>query len=155
MGLLLLCNGTSFSCKYTEWINFREELANASVRYLQKIYTEMLYTNLEQTDEQTRLEQLLEYMDVNNCATLQDYSQLFTDGDFVNTFVYYRLGGVFALLNKPDYGGLYSVGNATDIAETMEIIREYVKYDDVKVHYENVIKVFKESSQTNNNIVIC
>lgn len=145
MGIYLLCNGVSYSCGYSSWMVFREEIANASIRYLKKIYDEMLLTNTEQTHEQTRLEQLLEYVNVNECGTLPDYLRLFNDNDFLNLYIYYNLGGVFSLLNKSDDDGFYSIGNSVDIIETLNLLEPYFLYDDVKRQYELVKNVFKES----------
>jgi hypothetical protein len=154
MGFEIVCENVSFSCGYSTWMVIREEIANASLRYLRKVYDDMLVVNDTQTAEQTFMEQLLEYIDLSGCETMPDFLRLFSDVDFLNTFIYHRVSGVFALLNKSDTDGFYSVGNSMDIVETMDILREYICYDDVKAMYGRIREVFTESIRAKNLVVI-
>lgn len=160
MGIQLLCNGESFSGKYTEWTVFREEIANASIRYLRSIYDEMMDRPAQPNNEQllinqNRIEKILEYVDVNNCATIPDFIVLLNDTEFQNDFIYFELGGVFALLNKCDDYGYYTVGNSLDIEDTMDLIESYIIYDDVKQIYNSIKKVFQESVTVRRVVTIC
>lgn len=154
MGFEIVCGNVSFSCGYSRWEVFREEIANASLRYLRKVYDDMLAVNSSQTAEQTFMEQLLEYIELSGCDTIPDFMRLFSDVDFLNTFIYHRVSGVFALLNKSDTDGFYSVGNSMDIVETMDILQEYILYDDVKAMYGQICEVFNESIRAKNLVVI-
>lgn len=159
MGIDILCNGESYSCGYASWSVFREEIANASIRYLKKIYDDMLNRTVESTaeqlDEQTSIEKILEYVDSMNCSAIEDFAYFFKDIDFQNTFIYFELGGVYALLNKSDGDGYYTVGNSLDIVDTMELIEPYIIYDDVKSRYNSVKKVFNESVMARRVVTIC
>ena len=159
MGIQILCNEESYSCGYTSWSVFREEIANASVRYLRALYDRMMLrteeANEEQNAEQTCLEKIIEYIDTNNCCTLEDFFQFFKDMEFQNAFIYFELGGVYALLNKSDDDGYYTVGNSLDIVDTMEIIEAHIVYDDVKTRYNWIKKVFEESVLTRKVVSIC
>ena len=159
MGIYILCNGESYSCGYASWSVFREEVANAAVRYLRSIYDEMLarpdQPNEEQLAKQTRIAKILEYVDVNNCVAIEDFVQLFKDMEFQNTFNYFELGGIYALLNKSDDDGYYTVGNSLDIADTMELVEPHILYDDVKSRYNTIKKVFEESVLTRKVVVVC
>lgn len=154
MGFDLFCNGESFSCRYTTWMMFREELANASIRYLSEVYDEMLRCEDSQTIYKTRLEQLFEYINTNNCKTLPEYMAMLFNEDFVNIFVYYNIAGVFALLYKSDEEGAYSIGNSVDIVQTMKLLKEFIEYDDIQLIYNDVQTVFEESARTRQIVVI-
>ena len=159
MGIQILCNNESYSCGYTSWSVFREEVANASIRYLQSIYEQMLQrteeANEEQNAEQTCLEKIFEYLHANNCGTLEDFFRFFNDMKFQNAFIYFELGGVYALLNKSDDDGYYTVGNSLDIVDTMELIEPHILYDDVKRRYDCIKKVFEESVLTRKVVLVC
>ncbi len=109
----------------------------------------------EQLDEQTSIEKILEYVDTTNCSAIEDFAYFFKDIDFQNTFIYFELGGVYALLNKSDSDGYYTVGNSLDIVDTMELIEPYIIYDDVKSRYNSVKKVFNESVMARRVVTIC
>jgi len=138
---------------------FREEIANASVRYLRALYHQMTLRTVEpdaeELAEQTCLEKIIEYIDTNNCVTIQDFSQFFKDMEFQNAFIYFELGGVYALLNKSDDDGYYTVGNSLDIVDAMEISEAYILYDDVKSRYDTIKKVFEESVLTRKVVSVC
>jgi hypothetical protein len=159
MGIQILCNEESYSCGYTSWSVFREEIANASVRYLRALYDRMRLRNVEadaeEVAEQTCLEKIIEYIDTNNCCTIEDFALFFKDMEFQNAFIYFELGGVYALLNKSDDDGYYTVGNSLDIVDTMEIIESHIVYDDVKSRYNTIKKVFEESVLTRKVVSIC
>jgi hypothetical protein len=159
MGIEIICNEESYSCGYTSWSVFREEIANASIRYLKHIYDEMLRRTSEATPEQlaeqTCIKKILEYVDTNNCGTFADFIQLLNDIEIQNAFVYFELGGVYALLNKSDDDGYYTVGNSLDIVDTMEVIEPHIIYDDVKTRYNRIKKVFEESVFTRKVVTVC
>jgi hypothetical protein len=149
MGILLVCNDVRYSCGYTRWDGIREELANASVRYLRSVYDGIFELNDEQNAYiQTELEKLFEYISTNNVCTTTDFGYFFINKEFVNTFIYFHLGGIYALLNKSDYDGYYSVGNSVDIVKTLEFIENYIEIDDVKFAFYDIRKVFEESVQS-------
>ena len=150
-----MCDDAEYSCGYSRWNTIREEIANASVCYLQTVYDELLRTNDEQNSHtQTELERLLEYIDTNNCCTTTDYGHLFADKDFVNLFIYFNVGGVYALLNKSDDDGYYSLGNAVDIVKTFEFVSPYIAIDHVKESLPFIKEVFDESVRSGKMINI-
>ena len=156
MGILLMCNDADYSCGYSRWNTIREEIANAAVRYLQTIYEELLQSNDEENAyTRTELEKLIEYVDTNNCCTITDFGYLFIDKDFVNLFIRFDVGGVYALLNKSDDDGYYSVGNAVDIVKTFELVETHIVFDDVKSSLPYIKKVFEESVRLGKMIRIC
>lgn len=156
MGILLMCNDAEYSCGYSRWNTIREEIANAAVRYLQTIYEELLQSNDEENAyTRTELEKLIEYVDTNNCCTITDFGYLFIDKDFVNLFIRFDVGGVYALLNKSDDDGYYSVGNAVDIVKTFDIVDTHIVLDDVKSSVPDIKKVFEESISSGKMVHIC
>jgi hypothetical protein len=151
-----MCNDAEYSCGYSRWNTIREEIANAAVRYLQTIYEELLQSNDEENAyTRTELEKLIEYVDTNNCCTITDFGYLFIDKDFVNLFIRFDVGGVYALLNKSDDDGYYSVGNAVDIVKTFDIVDTHIVLDDVKSSVPDIKKVFEESISSGKMVHIC
>ena len=156
MGIILLCDDEEYSCGYSRWDVIREELANASVRHLRAIYDVILEEdNPQNAYIQTEVEKLLDYIGVHNCCTVADFGYLFIDKDFVNTFIFFNVGGIFALLNKSDAEGYYSVGNSVDIVKAIEIIEPHILLDDVKDSIYHIKKVFHKSVSSEKIIHIC
>jgi len=144
MGIQITCEGETYTCGYTSWMVFREEVGHAAIRYLQNL-------EFPECEEPTYLEKsvkrVLDYVEENNCGTVPDYLYLLQHDDYLNTFVHYQLGGVFALLNKSDDDGCYSVGNAVDILDTFRQIDTLVEDTEVKSSIESLTKVFEQSVQ--------
>jgi hypothetical protein len=150
MGIDLVCNNKSYRCGYSRWNTIREEIANASIRYLRKIYDELFYSNTDYTaNYRLVLEKIFEYIETNNCGTVIDFCELLmSDLEFQNAFIYFKVGGVYPLLNKQDIDGYYTAGNSLDIIETINIIEQYIELDDVKQSIPSIKNVFYESVST-------
>jgi len=149
MGFSIDCKGAMYSCGYSNWVNLREEVANASILYLRCQYDILLQnsTNDSFSYLENQLSQIFEYIEVNNCATVPDFMYLFANPDFLNTFIYYNLGGVYALLNKSDDDGYYSVGNSYDILDALTRIETHLVDDNIKNSVQTMKKVFDNSVQ--------
>ena len=145
MGICINCEGVMYSCGYTRWENFREEIANASIEYLKTEYNTILENGANDSYLENQLSKLMEHIDVNNCKTIPDFMALFSNANHLNLFIYYNMSGVFSLLNKSDDDGYYTVGNATDIVQTFRLIEKYIQDDDITEQLRQVKKVFKTS----------
>ena len=144
MGICINCADVIYSCEYTRWENFREEIANASIEYLKNEYNVLLENGATDSYLENQLSKLMDYIDVNNCKTTNDFIRLFLDENFLNLFIYYNMGGVFALLNKSD-DGYYTIGNAIDMVQTFDFIQKYITDDVVTEQLHQVKKVFETS----------
>ena len=145
MGFSIYCNGVAYSCGYTAWMIFREEIAKASMDYLREKFTEIMFGEPEYSYTWSQLKKIMEHHDLVGCVTVPDFLDLFSNMDFLNTFIHYDLGGVFALLNKSDDDGYYTAGNALDISQTLAILEKYVASDEIKSQLPDIKKVFYES----------
>jgi hypothetical protein len=147
MGICINCEGVMYTCGYTRWENFREEIANASIRYLQNEYETILLNGANESYLERELSELMEYIDINNCKTINDFTRLFSIANSLNLFIYYNMSGVFALLHKSDDDGYYTVGNAVDILQTFSLVEDYIVDTNVKEMFAQVKKVFDTSVQ--------
>ena len=146
MGYCINCEGVMYSCGYTRWENFREEIAQASIVYLQNEYDVLLANGANDSYLETQLSKLMEYLNLHHCKTLPDFMMLFSNMDMLNLFIYYNMSGVYALLNKSDDDGYYTVGNSTDILDTFQRIEKYITQDDdVQLTFLPIRKVFETS----------
>jgi hypothetical protein len=77
--------------------------------------------------------------------------------------IYFGVGGVYALCNKMDCEGYYSVGNSYDILELFKLIKPFIinKTDNLETHgneiYNCIIqveKVFQESVDKKEIVII-
>lgn len=149
MGICINCEGVMYSCGYTHWENFREEVAKASIAYLQNEYDVLLSNGANDSYLETQLSGLMEYLNIHNCHTLPDFMMLFSNMDMLNLFIHYNMSGVYALLNKSDDDGYYTVGNSTDILDTLQRIEKYITHadDDAQLSFSPIQKVFQTSVQ--------
>lgn len=144
MGFCINCGGVMYNCRYTDWVNFREEIAKSAVVFLVNEYDTLLKNGANESYLENQLSKIMEYIDVNNCSTIPDFMYLFENSDMLNTFIYYRLGGVYALLNKSDDDGYYTVGNSIDIVHTFQFIEQFIENDDTKNALVEITKVFQK-----------
>lgn len=154
MGYCINCEGVMFTCGYSRWEKFREEIALASVAYLQNEYDVLLENGANDSYLENQLSQLMEHLNVNNCGTVSDFMLLFSEMDRMNIFIYYHMGGVYTLLNKSDDDGYYTVGNSTDIVYTLQRIEKHISDEDTKSIFPDVLKVFQSSIQKKQLVAI-
>ena len=143
-----------FTCGYSFWEKFREEIALASVAYLQHEYDVLLESGANYSYLENQLSQLMEHLNVNNCGTVADFMQVFSEMDRMNIFIYYHMGGVYTLLNKSDDDGYYTIGNSTDIVDTFQRIEKYISDEKIKSIFSDVVKVFQSSIQKQQLVAI-
>jgi hypothetical protein len=154
MGICINCEGSLFSCGYSHWNTIREEIANAAIAYLREEHAKMEDANETDSYNYQQLSRILDYVDEYNCGTISDFMYLFENADFLNTFIYYHLGGVFALLNKSDDNGYYTAGNSLDICETIDIVFDHIQYEDIKAGIPAVKSVFEKSVNERKCVVV-
>jgi len=153
MGILFVCKKVNYSCSYGNWMEFREWVGDLAIQVLRK-----KRESLPQTEEDflyRETTRLLEHCEIENVGTHSDYLRVLYNTDFLNLFIFYHLGGIYALLNKSDDDGYYSVGNSIDIVRSFEVIEPLIVEDDLKQRLNRVKAVFEESVRTNENVVIC
>ena len=153
MGILLVCKNVNYSCSYGRWMEFREWVGDLAIQVLRK-----KRESLPQTEEDflyRETTRLLEYCEIENVGTQADYLRVLYNTDFLNLYIFYHLGGIYALLNKSDDDGYYSVGNAVDIVRSFEVLDALIDEDDMKRQLYSIKEVFEESVRTNENVIVC
>jgi hypothetical protein len=84
--------------------------------------------------------------------------------EIIDILIFFGVGGVYSFCNKSDCDGYYSVGNSYDICELFKLIKPFLiknkenmdsRDNDVYKFITEVEKVFQESIETKNFVVIC
>lgn len=147
MGVDLICNDKSYSCGYKRWSDFRNDVIQATIAYIEKVllpnkngfYRDCLLEYIELFCKETE----------NDDNKLEAFLLLQTHKNdtvcIVDVFIHYGLGGLYALCNKTDCGGFYSVGNALDICQLFDTIEDFMYFCP---HWEQIREVFQESVDT-------
>ena len=167
MGIDLYCGDTTFGCSYSSWNNIRNSLIEATFEYLEVHFGLNEYE--EGTSEYGAMMGLKEYIQkIYNSSKNEKlienfivYSKLL---EFVDLLIQFGVGGIYSLCNKSDNEGYYSVGNSYDIYDLLKVVKPFLLknrdniYDEKNWIYnciDNLINVFKESIEKNENVRIC
>lgn len=150
MGIEIICGDIEYSCSYNSWDLIRMELLNASLLFLEN---KLLDTTLDK-ERIIEITCILQYKNAM-LKSVDEFLQIINNNkNFINQFIFYEIYGVYVLLNKSDYDGLYSPGNSIDILKMIENTYDFIINDDVLERFEFFIKPFKNSSEKKLNIFI-
>jgi len=84
--------------------------------------------------------------------------------DIIDMLIFFGVGGLYSLCNKSDCEGYYSVGNSYDICELFKLIKPFLiknkenmdsPDNDVYKYVIEIEKLFQESVETKNYVLIC
>lgn len=124
----------------------------------------ILITNLN-------LPNILSNFNINTFNTFNKFNGLFTK--FINltydnldnkdALIYFNIDGLYALCNKSDCEGFYSVGNSKNIIRLFDLIEPFVKKDNsvyMGIYEESFSRnklydVFKKSVENKKKVIIC
>jgi hypothetical protein len=129
MGIDLYCGDETFGCSYGSWNNVRNALIEATFEYLE---VHCAVTDYEEgTHEYGSMIALKQYikkiLNSNKNEELIEnfivYSRLL---EFVDLLIQFSVGGLYALCNKSDCEGFYSVGNSYDICELLKLVKPFL-----------------------------
>jgi len=154
MGITIQCESLQYSCGYSFWNTVREEIAKAAIEHLRVNHNKMEEAGETDSYNYRQLSNVIEYADENNCGTIPDFMYLLENMDFLNTLIYYNLGGVYSIINKSDDTGYYTAGNSLDIVQTIDIVSEYIEYSDVRAAIPNIKKVFDHSVEKRKMVLV-
>jgi hypothetical protein len=129
MGIDLYCGDETFGCSYGSWNNVRNALIEATFEYLEVHFAVTDYE--EGTHEYGSMIALKQYikkiLNSNKNEELIEnfivYSRLL---EFVDLLIQFSVGGLYALCNKSDCEGFYSVGNSYDICELLKLVKPFL-----------------------------
>lgn len=167
MGIDLYCGDETFGCSYGSWNNVRNSLIQATFEYLEVHFAVTEYE--EGTNEHGAMIALKQYIQKilnlgKNDKLIEGfvvYSRIFA---FVDLLIQFGVGGLYALCNKSDCEGCYSVGNSYDICELLKLVKPFLlkNKEDLEAdenwiynYIDNVTNVFKESVEKNKIVRIC
>lgn len=172
MGIDLYCGSKTFGCSYSGWNSLRCDIVIATIRYLEallKSLEEDLITKTKNEydiyeDDKDNMNQryiidlkiLLENYNTvkhntENLAVYVHEMNLAT----VDSLIMLGVGGLYALCNKADCEGYYSVGNSYDIVDLLKLIKPYMDYSDYSEEWINELnELFQESVDIKEKIVI-
>jgi hypothetical protein len=189
MGIDLICSSKSFSCGYSFWNVMRTASIIATADYLKD---QLLKSNLEEeTYPYVSLHNINFFMDellsynkntetteedeVSTPIPKENDEEIPIIGLFLSNcegslqiqdlLIYFGVGGLYALCNKMDCEGYYSVGNSYDILELFKLIKPFIinKTDNLETLglgneiYNRLIeleKVFQESVDKKEIVII-
>jgi len=191
MGIDFTCDEKSFGCSYSSWHNIRCSVLEATFAYLESRFAEILTKPIkEESDDwetthiQSASNSLQQYInDVRESANskkqnknvgifgiMRDHNHILecflsraTELYFVDLLIEFGVGGIYALCNKSDCEGFYSVGNSYDIHELLTTIKPFLLKDTENLEsYDNrlydrsdeLIDMFQESFEKKKIILI-
>ena len=187
MGVDFHCNDITFSTSYGYWNAIRETIIKATFDYIIDKFQkdEELYKDITNESDRHYIGEGSNYFmhkkNINKIITsvlkpdvianvqrtdnnlVIKILQLITNISYIDSLIYFNLGGLYALCNKSDCEGFYSVGNSYDIILLFDLIKPFVqKYTDcydciyvVEGRLSNrLYDVFKESIEKNEKIDI-
>ena len=154
MGVDFTCDEKSFGCSYGGWHNIRCTILEATFAYLDKRFAEILAkpSNEEEDDwETTHIQSAAKNLqkhidkireDANSkkqkssegiFGIMREHNHILDcfinkiwENYFIDLLIEFGVGGIYALCNKSDCEGFYSVGNAYDIRELLTTIRPFL-----------------------------
>jgi hypothetical protein len=148
MGVLFKCGNVDYSCAYSNWNIVRVEMINASFRYFENMLKingdEMPPQNKKEYDTNAILKILGEK---ENMLGVDAFNSIIDEKYrvFINYYIYFDMGGLCALINKPDDSGLYSPGNSLDILILFNKLESFIENAQVKERLVSLKKLFENS----------
>ena len=135
MGIDLYCNDKTFGCGYGSWYNIRTALIEATFEYLEVHFAVSEYEEgISEHGSMFALKQYIEKIHTNkingkNLNLFDNFYACLGILEFVDLLIQFGVGGLYALCNKMDCEGCYSVGNSYDIIEFFKLIRPFIIND--------------------------
>jgi len=163
MGIDLTCDTKYFSCSYSGWNSARTELIEATFFYLEDLIDKQTndmvndeYKNAFFNNLKKYINDIRQYRDSNNCL-LFGFIETSKNLNFINLLIQFGVGGIYALCNKSDCEGFYSVGNSCDICQLIKLIKPFLLKNKDDVDNQNLLynsidrllEVFQDSVETN------
>jgi hypothetical protein len=191
MGVDFTCDEKSIGFSYGGWHNIRCTILEATFAYLDKRFAEILakFANEEEHDwETTHIQSAAKNLqkhideireDANSkkqkssegiFGIIREHNHILDcfinkiwENYFIDLLIEFGVGGIYALCNKSDCEGFYSVGNAYDIHELLNTIRPFLLKDTEDLESsdnwlydvaDELIELFQESIEKKKIIMI-
>jgi hypothetical protein len=151
MGAIFECIEKEYSCSYSSWNAIRIEMACATMRYLEN------KVDMTNTEEMRQTQIICEILAKKTELTtgVDEFLAVMADyPKFINYFIALDIYGLYVLLNKSDESGRYSPGNAKDILILFKRVKSFILNNNVKRRIPYILKIFRESVNTNHYVTI-
>jgi len=168
MAIHISCNTYCFDTSIFQWNTFREIISKTTYKYIiqerEKLFQEESLSVYHET-MMSSVDNFIADLNITIKSTnpliedepiLIQLLKLFTY--YLDTLTFLNLAGIFALINKDDCEGHYSVGNSSDILQTIQLLVPFVERNDLECQYffpflSSIVYLFQESIQSKQNIV--
>ncbi len=190
MGVDFYCGDVTFGCSYGGWNELRRNVIKATFDFIQDKFQreEELYKNITDEEDENyigdgskyycykkEIIKLIEAMNSSNTKnvfginidnTVNNFINLCRNLSYIDTLIYFDIGGLYAFCNKSDCEGFYSVGNSVDICQLFDLIEPFIeknnkqtylsiyKLEDRMFGNSRLYDLFKESATQNKKIII-
>jgi hypothetical protein len=151
MGVLFICVEKEYSCAYGSWNIVRNEMATATMRYLESLVD---ITNAEKMHENKLICDILTQKENLTKGVDEFLETMYQNKRFINQFIELNIYGLYALLNKADDHGFYSPGNSKDIILLIRKIKPFIEVENVLERIPGIRKMLRESVKKNHHITI-
>lgn len=166
MGIDLQCINESYCCSYSTWYKIRFGIMEATFIYLSiDINEHKLEKDSIQLFYKQHLQKIINELDENYIDNYLDYAlKKLQNYESIDALICFGVEGLYAICNKRDTEGFYSVADAYSICELFKIIKPFLLKNmedinsDENYIYHSVIeleKLFQESFQNKKYITIC
>jgi len=177
MGVDFTCDTKTFGCSYSGWHYFRNLIISATLAYLDDFLSKQKYkedsyefsamNNLKKgvssirstanklsSENKTIFGMDLGKSPVEECLLKALAMEIHNNSWFGELLIEYGLGGIWALCNKSDCEGFYSVGNAYDICELLCKVRPFLLKNLDYDRTNDLLEMFQESVEKKMNVRI-
>jgi hypothetical protein len=138
MELYLSCDDFTFKVTPMFWLVIRKEFVNASFRLLQNEIE-------KKTKQFFSIDLVDKYILSNSLNSINDFIIMSRNKDIHNIYTYNCIDGVIILLEKSDFDGYYSIGNAYDILETINNLKPFIN-DEITLKHLPFLKILFQKS---------
>lgn len=174
MIMALLCGEYIYSCNILRWNNIRLAIAKATNEYIVDFKTQLFNDTEPCKDDlyNKSINKNLIITTIDNFIndvkfiTLTPHPNIISDSILIRLlkiYLYYLdlltvigVSGIYALMNKGDIDGYYSIGNSHDIISMLKTIIPFFEEEDdyMKESIYNIIEIFQASIDNSMTIVI-
>jgi len=150
-----------FGCAYNSWNEIRTKIVYATFKYIETIDNEENKEYIETIREITSF--IANDINSSRRPSVRFIEIINTEQMYIDTLIYFNVGGLYALCNKSDCEGFYSPGNSYDICRLLDLIEPFIEIDE---YYERIYTpltntdncrlydVFEESWKTRTKVII-
>jgi len=187
MGVDFYCGDVTFGCSYGSWNELRKLVIKSTFDYIQDKFQKdfKAYNGIMDEEDENYIGEGTAYdcykkdvlKIILSIADPQDKNIFGLDNavnnfivitrnlSYVDSLIYFDIGGLYSLCNKSDCEGFYSVGNSVDICKLFDLIEPFIELNgkewhsaiyktETRIYGQCLYELFKESATQNKKIII-